>query len=86
MPASDKNISSEVLPASGTGDTDPDNARPDGLSSPETSEALTVPPEVVYSPIVPELKFVTKISCPWAIGDEVAAKPKAAANSEAKWD
>ena len=31
---------------------DPDTARPTGSLNPETSEAFTVPPDVVYSPIV----------------------------------
>jgi hypothetical protein len=71
-------------PQFATNRSDPDNARPHGKLNPETSEALTVVPEVVYSPIVPEPLFVTKISCPRAVGDEAAAKPKAAANSDAK--
>ena len=37
---------------------------PWGSLSPEMSEALTVAPEVVYSPIVPAPKFVTKMSDP----------------------
>ena len=44
--------------------SDPDTAMPVGLLSPEMSEALTVVPEVVYSPIVPAESFATKMSDP----------------------
>ena len=37
---------------------------PPGVSSPETSEAFTVRPEVVYSPIVSPYGSVTKRSVP----------------------
>ena len=51
-----------------------------GLFSPEISDAFTVAPEVVYSPIVPAPKFVSKI-CPRLVAGMTqtvadATKPK----------
>jgi hypothetical protein len=42
----------------------PETAMPCGRLSPETSAGSTVAPEVVYSPIVPVSKSVTKICAP----------------------
>jgi hypothetical protein len=50
----------KVGDASGTDDA---MAMPIGRFNPEIKAALTVAPEVVYSPIVPLPMFVTKI-CP----------------------
>src|SRR5258708_17092710 len=42
----------------------PSVAMPTCPFSPETKAAFTVPPEVVYSPTMPEMKFVTKMFDP----------------------
>jgi hypothetical protein len=63
-PDTDSNISPKVPLASGTGDADPERTTLSGPSNPEISEALTVAPEVVYSPIVPDREFVTNKSDP----------------------
>ncbi len=44
--------------------SDPEMAIPIRFASPETSEAFTVAPEVVYSPILPLIPSATKRSDP----------------------
>ena len=52
-----------VLPRKfATNTSDPDTAMPSGSTNPETSEAFTVAPDVVYAPIVFAGPFVTRIS------------------------